>query len=72
MNFSFYLGILIAANPFNCIFLYFFDIADSLQNVSNIINSSLLNFKNVNCCVQINGHIFAIFDEIDEFLGQYW
>lgn len=70
-DFSLYFRVLIASDPLDGVLLYFLDITDALEYVGDVVNASFLYLEEVYCDVEVNGHIFAVFDEIDKLLGEY-
>lgn len=69
-DFSLYFWVLVASDPLDGVFLYLFDIADALEHVGDVVDASFLHLEEVYCDVEVDSHVFAVFDEIDELLGE--
>ena len=69
-DFSLYFWVLIASDPLDGVLLYFFDIADALEDVGDVVDAPFLHLEEVDCDVEVDGHVFAVFDEIDKLLGE--
>lgn len=63
--------LLVLSYPLNLIFAQFFYVADTLQNISDIIDPSFLDVEFFYSIVKIEGEIDAFFDEVYEFAGKY-
>lgn len=64
------LGVLVASDPSDGVFLYFLDVIDALQNIGDVVYSSFLNFQLLHCHIEVNSSIVAAFDEVDELFGE--
>jgi len=60
------------AGPTNLVFLVLSNQANALEYVSDVIDSSLLDFESLHCLVEIYALLRGIFDELDELLGQLY
>ena len=67
---AFNFGVLSASDPLDGVLLCLFNIADSLQNIRNIVDAPLLDLQDVDGHVEVDGHVLAILDEVDELLGE--
>jgi len=65
-----HLGVLVSSYPLYRVLLHFLDVIDTLKNISNIVDSTLLNTQHIHCLIKIDGRIFAVFDQFNEFFGE--
>ena len=52
------------------VLLNLFDQSDSLQDICDIVDSSLLDFEGLYGIVEIKGLLIRFFEQIDEFFSQ--
>lgn len=55
------------SHPLYRILLGFFNIPNALENICNVIDSSLLDLQLVDCEIEIQGEVARLFDQLHEF-----
>lgn len=58
-------------NPFDFVFVQLLNITNTLQNISYVINTSLLNIQLSHSVIQIDCVSLASFDQLDKFSCEY-
>lgn len=58
-------------HPFDCIFLSLFNIADALEDISDVIDPSLLYFESSHCKIEIERQLWRFSDQFHKFLCQH-
>jgi hypothetical protein len=48
----------------------FLDVADALEDVGDVVDSSFLHVEFIDGVVEVDGGLFACFYEFDEFFGE--
>ena len=61
----------VLSDPFDLVLGQLFDIADTLQYISNIVDSSLLNVELLDSIVEVKRQFGAVFDQADKLAGEY-
>jgi hypothetical protein len=59
-----------AADPLDGVLLYFFNVADALQHVGDVVDASFLHLEDVHRHVEVDRHVLAVFNQFDEFFSE--
>ena len=61
---------LVAGDPFDGVFLRFFNVIDTFEDVGYIIDSSLLHSKFLNSFIEVDGVVFAFLDKFNKLFSK--
>jgi hypothetical protein len=61
---------LVAGDPFDGVFLRFFNVIDTFEDVGYIIDSSLLHSKFLNSFIEVDAVVFAFLDKFNKLFSK--